>query len=87
MSAVDHITGHTWHGRKGAIENAFRYGIDYVLLDAEAPLEAPRLFGRNRTGLPRSGTAIMAARPRPGAARHGSLAVGTRGSLKSRFSI
>src|SRR6056297_3597319 len=51
MSVVDHIAGHTWHGRKGAVENAFRYGIDYVLLDAEALLEAPRLFGRNRTGL------------------------------------
>lgn len=51
MTAVDHIAGHTWHGRKGAVENAFRYSIDYVLLDAEAPLKAPRLFGRNRGGL------------------------------------
>lgn len=51
MKAVDHIPGHTWHGRKGAVENAFRYSIDYVLLDAEAPLETPRLFGRNRRGL------------------------------------
>lgn len=51
MSRVDHIAGHTWHGRKGGIENAFRYGIDYVLLDAEAEVDAPRLFGRNRRGL------------------------------------
>lgn len=51
MKAVDHIPGHTWHGRKGAVENAFRYSIDYVLLDAEAPLQTPRLFGRNRRGL------------------------------------
>lgn len=51
MRTVDHIAGHTWHGRKGAVENAFRYGIDYVLLDAEAPLDAPALFGRNRGGL------------------------------------
>ncbi len=52
MSAtVDHIAGHTFHGRKGAIENAFRYSIDYVLLDAEAPLSTPRLFGRNQRGL------------------------------------
>lgn len=51
MNQVDHIAGHTWHGRKGAVENAFRYGIDYVLLDAEGAPEAPRLFGRNRAGL------------------------------------
>lgn len=51
MSRVDHIAGHTWHGRKGAVENAFRYGIDYVLLDAEADPQSPRLFGRNRAGL------------------------------------
>ena len=51
MRQVEHIAGHTWHGRKGAVENAFRYGIDYVMLDAEAELRAPRLFGRNRRGL------------------------------------
>ena len=51
MTAVQHIAGHTWHGRKGAVDNAFRYGVDYVLLDAEAPVEAPPLFGRNRAGL------------------------------------
>ncbi|MHA6327155.1 DUF1365 domain-containing protein [Roseivivax sp. CAU 1753] len=48
MPAVDHIEGHTWHGRKGTIKNAFRYSIDYVCLDAEAELRAPRLFSRNR---------------------------------------
>jgi DUF1365 family protein len=52
MSArIDHIAGHTWHGRKGAIENAFRYSIDYVLTDAESVPAAPGLFGRNRRGL------------------------------------
>ncbi|WP_281967219.1 DUF1365 domain-containing protein [Roseovarius nanhaiticus] len=51
MSRVEHIAGHTWHGRKGAISNAFRYSIDYVLLDAEAEVSAPRLFGRNARGL------------------------------------
>ncbi len=52
MSAtVDHIAGYTFHGRKGAVENAFRYSIDYVLLDAEATLATPRLFGRNRGAL------------------------------------
>jgi DUF1365 family protein len=51
MASVDHIAGQTFHGRKGAVENAFRYGIDYVLCDAEAALETPLLFGRNRGGV------------------------------------
>ncbi|MBD3665777.1 DUF1365 domain-containing protein [Sulfitobacter aestuariivivens] len=50
-ATVDHIAGHTFHGRKGGVENAFRYSIDYVMLDAEAPLKTPFLFGRNRGGL------------------------------------
>ncbi|MGP1356119.1 DUF1365 domain-containing protein [Roseicyclus sp.] len=52
MSArVDHIAGETFHGRRGAVENAFRYGIDYVMLDAEAARpRAPFAFGRNRAG-------------------------------------
>ncbi|CAN0581477.1 unnamed protein product, partial [Ectocarpus sp. 12 AP-2014] len=49
--AVDHIAGQTFHGRKGAIRNAFRYGIDYVLLDAEAPVEGPFGFSRNGRNL------------------------------------
>ena len=49
---VEHIAGQTFHGRKGAVENAFRYSIDYVLLDAEARTpEAPALFARNRRGV------------------------------------
>lgn len=48
---VDHIAGHTWHGRKGEVSNAFRYGVDYLLLDPERPPRAPRLFARNRAGL------------------------------------
>ncbi|WP_417524349.1 DUF1365 domain-containing protein [Marinovum sp.] len=51
MTGIDHIAGHTWHGRKGAVENSFRYGVDYVLLDAEADVPGLRLFGRNRAGL------------------------------------
>ena len=46
---VEHVAGHTYHGRKGATENAFRYGVDYLILDAEADYRAlPRLFSRNR---------------------------------------
>lgn len=48
---VDHIAGQTFHGRKGKVENAFRYSIDYVLLNAEAPLCTPLLFGRNTRGI------------------------------------
>jgi DUF1365 family protein len=52
MNAVRHIAGHTWHGRKGAVENAFRYRVDYLLLDAEAAApRAPRLLARNRAGV------------------------------------
>ena len=48
MARVDHIPGQTFHGRKGAIDNAFRYSVDYVLLDAERPACLPWLFRRNR---------------------------------------
>ncbi|MEO0634972.1 MAG: DUF1365 domain-containing protein, partial [Pseudomonadota bacterium] len=52
MSAtVDHIAGMTYHGRKGAVANAFRYSVDYVLLDAEAHVRAPWMFARNGRGL------------------------------------
>lgn len=44
---IDHISGQTFHGRRGAVANAFRYSIDYVLLDAEAAPSGPWLFGRN----------------------------------------
>jgi DUF1365 family protein len=50
-ATVDHIAGHTFHGRKGSVENAFRYSIDYVLCDAEALLDVPSLFRRNRPGV------------------------------------
>ncbi len=50
-SRVDHIDGQTFHGRKGALDNAFTYTVDYVLLDAEAAPRAPFLFSRNRGGL------------------------------------
>ena len=48
MNRVEHIAAHTFHGRKGAVRNAFRYSIDYVLCDAEANARGPMLFGRNR---------------------------------------
>lgn len=47
--SVEHVRGQTYHARHGGPVNAFRYGVDYVLLeDAEAPVSGPRLFSRNR---------------------------------------
>ncbi|MDJ0827487.1 MAG: DUF1365 domain-containing protein [Rhodobacter sp.] len=51
MSIVDHIAGETYHGRRGAVENAFRYGVDYVCLEPEAKGRTPWLFSRNRGNL------------------------------------
>lgn len=51
MTAISHIAGHTWHGRKGDVQNAFRYGVDFVLFDAEADLRSGLSFGRNRRGI------------------------------------
>ena len=51
MSRVQHIAGETYHGRRGGTKNAFRYSIDYVLLDAEGTPDRPALFGRNTRGL------------------------------------
>lgn len=51
MTGIQHIAGQTYHGRRGAVKNAFRYGIDYVLLDAEADLDTPTLFARNSGNL------------------------------------
>ena len=51
MNTVDHISGYTWHGRKGGIENAFRYSVDYVLLNPEQEVQPPRLFSRNSGNL------------------------------------
>lgn len=48
---VHHIAGETYHGRKGAVKNAFRYSIDYVLLDADAAVDTPGLFSRNAGNL------------------------------------
>jgi len=50
-TGIDHIAGETYHGRRGATRNAFRYSIDYVLLDAENPPVTPALFTRNGRNL------------------------------------
>ena len=47
---VERIRAETFHGRKGPVKNAFRYTVDYLLLDPDRS-RGPRLFGRNRAGL------------------------------------
>jgi DUF1365 family protein len=42
------VDGVTWHKRLGAVANAFRYKVDYVLIDPERPGRLPALFSRNR---------------------------------------
>lgn len=51
MTSVQHIAGETYHSRRGDTENAFRYSIDYVLLDAEDSPPHPALFVRNGRGV------------------------------------
>jgi len=51
VSKVEHIAGQTYHGRRGDTKNAFRYSIDYVLLDAEGAVKGPPLFSRNAGNL------------------------------------
>jgi DUF1365 family protein len=43
----EHICGQTYHGRHGAIKNAFRYRVDYVLADPASGTTGPGLFSRN----------------------------------------
>ena len=44
----EHIAGVTTHARRGAIRHGFRYGVDFVLMDADDPAPGPALFSRNR---------------------------------------
>lgn len=50
MTATLHMPGQTFHARRGGPENAFRYAVDYLLIDPEVP-EGPALFSHNRTNL------------------------------------
>ncbi|TDE41095.1 DUF1365 domain-containing protein [Antarcticimicrobium sediminis] len=47
----EHIAGVTTHSRRGEIRHRFRYGVDYVLIDPDAPAVRPWLFSRNRFNL------------------------------------
>lgn len=48
---AEHIVGVTTHARRGAIQHGFRYGVDYVLIDAETDGPRPLFFSRNRFNL------------------------------------
>jgi DUF1365 family protein len=49
---LEHIIGQTTHARRGSIKNAFRYGVDFVLLDLDnMSARTPVLFSRNRFNL------------------------------------
>lgn len=45
------MRGSTTHARKGAIKNAFTYGVDYVLIDPNDTTDLPPLFARNSWGV------------------------------------
>lgn len=47
---VERIRGETFHGRKGTVKNAFRYSVDYLLLDPDRTT-GPWLFSRNARNL------------------------------------
>jgi DUF1365 family protein len=47
---VQRIRAETFHGRKGPVKNAFRYSVDYVLLDPDR-VAGPGLFSHNRRNL------------------------------------
>jgi uncharacterized protein len=65
--APQHLRGITYHGRKGPIANAFRYGVDYVLIDPAAQGLGPGLFSRNRGNLASLHDADHGGAPRAGA--------------------
>jgi hypothetical protein len=47
---VRRVRAETFHGRKGPVKNAFRYSVDYLLLDPDNA-QGPALFSRNRGNL------------------------------------
>lgn len=47
---VEHIQGQTTHARRGSLKNAFRYGVDYVLIGPDGSA-APWCLSHNRVNL------------------------------------
>ncbi|MDE3239355.1 MAG: DUF1365 domain-containing protein [Paracoccaceae bacterium] len=46
----EYLRGETMHARRGAVKHAFRYGVDFVLIDPDETA-GPLLFSRNRMNL------------------------------------
>ena len=51
MNTAEHVAASTCHTRRGGPAHAFRYAVDYVLIDPRALQMGPRLFSRNRFNL------------------------------------
>ncbi len=49
VMTLEHIQAQTHHARRGALKNAFTYGVDYVLTDFGS--DTPQLLSRNRFNL------------------------------------
>lgn len=47
MVALEIVPAVTWHGRTGAVRHAFRYRVDFVLIDPDVEQNG-LFFGRNR---------------------------------------
>jgi len=45
---LQHLKGQTFHKRLGGIDNAFKYKVDFVLAEPDAPQKPPALFSYNR---------------------------------------
>ena len=67
------------HSRLGAVRHVFRYGVDCVLIDPEAPGVGPLLFSRNRFNL-----ASVHDQDHGGPMKHGRGAVWAREVLAER---
>lgn len=65
MTDVDLIRGETFHGRKGAVTNSFRYTVDYLLLDPDRA-KGPSLFSRNKANLTAIHDVDFGGQPRQG---------------------
>ena len=63
QTSVQRIPAETFHGRKGVVKNAFRYSVDYLLLDPSRR-KAPR-FSRGTSATDVVHDADTAG-PRPG---------------------
>lgn len=72
MTGDERIRAEIFHRRKGPVKNAFRYSVDYVLLDRDRA-QGPSLFSRNRGNLMAGMTATTAVLRGRGAAPPGRV--------------